>query len=53
MRLQSSKKLEEVTSQGGKQLTEMYGELISLKSEYKILKNSYSKLLIDKKDSQK
>jgi archaellum component FlaC len=34
---------------GGKQLSDMYSELISLKSEYKMLKNNYNKLLIDKK----
>jgi hypothetical protein len=35
---------------GSKQLSEMYGELISLKSEYKVLKANYNKLMIDKNE---
>jgi hypothetical protein len=37
---------------GGKQLSEMYGELINLKSEYKILKGNYSKLFSEKNEAK-
>ena len=50
----SSKKTDELPLiLGGKQLSEMYSELISLKSEYKLLKNNYNKLYFDKKEAQK
>ncbi len=41
----SVKKAEDSSRLGGKQLNEMYRELINLKSEYKILKANYNRLM--------
>lgn len=39
-----------VTVSNNKQMSEMLGELINLKSEYKILKGNYSKIMNEKKE---
>jgi hypothetical protein len=48
-RLDNSSRKSEERSKVGKQTSEMLGELIKLKSEYKLLKANYSKILEEKR----